>query len=207
MNSFARNGDQDWQFFRSFYSLAQAIRAQAATFLIANLALAPYAAKARVMQDMHRPGCTGQPDSDFLAMLIPHHEGAVDMARLVLIHGRDAMVRKIAEEIVASQTVEIAVMRGRMAASGFILQTQVPNHPHSRRRSITRLALLMFEAILPAWCTMPASASERFTSALSKLTICSASKLANARRKFSRLLRMVSQLKPACKPSRQIFFK
>ena len=73
------------------------------------------AGMARMMQDMHSPGYTGQPDSDFLAMMIPHHEDAVDMARLVLIHGRDPMVRKIAEEIVASQTVEIAVMRGRMA--------------------------------------------------------------------------------------------
>ena len=70
---------------------------------------------ARMMQDMHKPGYTGQPDADFLAMMIPHHEGAVDMARLVLIHGRDPMVRQIAEEIIASQTVEIAAMRGRMA--------------------------------------------------------------------------------------------
>ena len=43
---------------------------------------------ASMMQDMHSPGYTGQPNSDFLAMMIPHHEGAVDMARLVLIHGR-----------------------------------------------------------------------------------------------------------------------
>ena len=70
---------------------------------------------ARMMQDMHGPGYTGQPDSDFLAMMIPHHEGAVEMARLVLIHGRDPMVRQIAEDIIASQTVEIAAMRGRMA--------------------------------------------------------------------------------------------
>ena len=46
------------------------------------------AGMARMMQDMHSPGYTGQPDPDFLAMMIPHHEGAVDMARLVLIHGR-----------------------------------------------------------------------------------------------------------------------
>lgn len=70
---------------------------------------------ARMMQDMHAPGYTGQPDADFLAMMIPHHEGAVDMARLVLIHGRDPLVRQIAEDIIASQTVEIAAMRGRMA--------------------------------------------------------------------------------------------
>ena len=70
---------------------------------------------ARMMQDMHGLGYTGNPDADFLAMMIPHHEGAVDMARLVLIHGRDSLVRQIAEEIIASQTVEIAAMRGRMA--------------------------------------------------------------------------------------------
>ena len=70
---------------------------------------------ARMMQDMHGPGYTGNPDHDFLAMMIPHHEGAVDMARLVLIHGRDPLVRQLAEEIIASQTIEIAGMRARMA--------------------------------------------------------------------------------------------
>ena len=70
---------------------------------------------ARMMEDMHGPGYTGNPDHDFLAMMIPHHEGAVDMARLVLIHGRDALVRQLAEDIIAGQTVEIAGMRARMA--------------------------------------------------------------------------------------------
>jgi uncharacterized protein (DUF305 family) len=70
---------------------------------------------ARMMKAMHGLGYTGKPDTDFLAMMIPHHEGAVEMARLVLIHGRDPMVRQLAEEIIASQTVEIAAMRGRMA--------------------------------------------------------------------------------------------
>jgi uncharacterized protein (DUF305 family) len=70
---------------------------------------------ARMMQDMHGPGYTGRPDADFLSMMIPHHEGAVDMARLVLIHGQDPLVRQIAEDIIASQTVEIAAMRGRLA--------------------------------------------------------------------------------------------
>ena len=73
------------------------------------------AGMARMMQDMHGLNYTGNPDADFLSMMIPHHEGAVDMARLVLIHGRDPLVRMIAEDIIASQTVEIAAMRGRMA--------------------------------------------------------------------------------------------
>ena len=70
---------------------------------------------ARMMEDMHSPGYTGNPDRDFLAMMIPHHEGAIDMARLVLIHGSDPLVRQLAEEIIASQTVEITGMRARMA--------------------------------------------------------------------------------------------
>ena len=69
---------------------------------------------ARMMDDMHRPAFTGNPDHDFLAMMIPHHEGAIDMARLLLIHGRDPLVRQLAEDIIASQTIEVAGMRGRM---------------------------------------------------------------------------------------------
>ncbi len=68
----------------------------------------------KMMDDMHRPGYTGNADVDFLAMMIPHHQGAVDMARLLLIHGRDPLTRKLAEEIIASQTTEIAAMRARL---------------------------------------------------------------------------------------------
>lgn len=68
-----------------------------------------------MMRDMHAPGYTGKADVDFLAMMIPHHEGAVEMARLVLIHGRDPLTRKLAEEIIASQVVEIEGMKRRLA--------------------------------------------------------------------------------------------
>ena len=70
----------------------------------------------RMMQDMHAPGYTGNPDIDFLAMMIPHHEGAIEMARLALVHGRDPATRRLAEEIIASQTVEIEGMKRRLAA-------------------------------------------------------------------------------------------
>jgi len=69
----------------------------------------------KMMHGMHAPGYTGDPDTDFLAMMIPHHEGAVEMARLVLIHGRDPLVRALAAEIIAGQTVEIDAMRARLA--------------------------------------------------------------------------------------------
>jgi uncharacterized protein (DUF305 family) len=68
----------------------------------------------KMMTDMHAPGYTGNPDVDFLAMMIPHHEGAVEMARLALIHGTDPLVRKLAEDIIASQTSEIQTMKRRL---------------------------------------------------------------------------------------------
>ena len=68
----------------------------------------------RMMQAMHSPGYVGKADQDFLAMMIPHHAGAVDMARLVLQHGRDPVTRQLAEEIIAGQTVEIQSMQRRL---------------------------------------------------------------------------------------------
>lgn len=68
----------------------------------------------QMMDDMHASGHTGNPDVDFLAMMIPHHRGAVDMARLALIHGHDPLTRRLAEEIIASQTVEISGMNERL---------------------------------------------------------------------------------------------
>ena len=69
----------------------------------------------KMMEHMHAAGHSGNTDVDFLAMMIPHHEGAVEMARLALIYGNDPLTRKLAEEIIASQTSEIAAMKERLA--------------------------------------------------------------------------------------------
>ncbi|MEW6740366.1 MAG: DUF305 domain-containing protein [Nitrospirota bacterium] len=61
-----------------------------------------------------KKGMAGNPDIDFLAMMIPHHEGAIEMARLVLIYGTDPLVRKLAEDIIATQRVEIETMKQRL---------------------------------------------------------------------------------------------
>ena len=74
------------------------------------------AGMARMMKDMHAPGYSGNVDVDFLAMMIPHHAGAVEMARLVLTHGRDPTTRMLAQEIIAGQTIEIEGMTRRLAA-------------------------------------------------------------------------------------------
>lgn len=73
------------------------------------------ASMARMMHDMHASGYAGDADIDFLAMMIPHHAGAVDMARLVLQHGHDPATRQLAEEIIAGQTIEIESMSRRLA--------------------------------------------------------------------------------------------
>jgi uncharacterized protein (DUF305 family) len=67
-----------------------------------------------MMNNMHAAGYTGDADVDFLAMMIPHHEGAVEMARLLLIHGKDPLTRGLAEEIIAGQTAEITAMKNRL---------------------------------------------------------------------------------------------
>lgn len=74
------------------------------------------AGMAQMMADMHSPGYSGNADVDFLAMMVPHHQGAVDMARLVLQHGRDPATRVLAEEIIAGQTIEIQSMQRRLIA-------------------------------------------------------------------------------------------
>jgi uncharacterized protein (DUF305 family) len=54
---------------------------------------------------------TGDPDRDFIAMMIPHHQGAVDMAKLQLIYGRDLVLRRLAQAIIVEQQQEIEVMQ------------------------------------------------------------------------------------------------
>ncbi len=67
-----------------------------------------------MMTAMDAAPMSGNPDRDFLAMMIPHHQGAVDMARLVLVHGQDPLVRQLADEIIASQRSEIDSMTARL---------------------------------------------------------------------------------------------
>jgi uncharacterized protein (DUF305 family) len=58
---------------------------------------------------------SGDPDVDFARGMIPHHQGAIDMAKVALAHGKDPQMRKLAQEIVDNQEKEIAVLKDWLA--------------------------------------------------------------------------------------------
>ncbi len=68
------------------------------------------AANAKMHKDMTIT-FSGNADADFVRSMIPHHQGAVDVAEIVLKFGKDAEVKKLATDIIAAQKTEIAQMQ------------------------------------------------------------------------------------------------
>jgi uncharacterized protein (DUF305 family) len=69
------------------------------------------AGMAKMSHDMSHVPMTGNADQDFVAMMLPHHQGAVAMAEVEVKYGRDPAMRQMAKDIIAAQTQEIAEMR------------------------------------------------------------------------------------------------
>jgi uncharacterized protein (DUF305 family) len=78
----------------------------------------------RMHADMAHALRTGDADHDFASAMIPHHQGAIDMARVELLYGKDPVLRRMAQEIIVTQQQEIDVM-----------QRQIGSVPSSRVRN------------------------------------------------------------------------
>ena len=76
-------------------------------------------AMAIMERDMQAAPMNGKPGHDFVTMMLPHHQGAIDMAKSVLLNTQDPELRNLALGIIAEQQNEINVMRAWLA-----------RHPH-----------------------------------------------------------------------------
>ncbi len=70
----------------------------------------------RMAADSGNMRMSGDADEDFAAMMIVHHQGAIDMAKAELLHGKNPVLRRVAQEIVVTQAAEIEVLRRELPA-------------------------------------------------------------------------------------------
>jgi uncharacterized protein (DUF305 family) len=99
-------------------------------------ALTPQSFDAQLAQAMERMHAamaaapvSGQPERDFLATMIPHHQGAIDMAKAVLLVTTDTRIRNLAQSIVTEQQYEIQLMESLLAQT-----TQSPSPKQEKDR-------------------------------------------------------------------------
>jgi uncharacterized protein (DUF305 family) len=72
---------------------------------------------------------TGDPDADFRIQMIPHHQGAIDMARVAMRHAKDPWTRQLAEGVIVEQQREIAEMQVWLSQRGFMVPAgRQPRH-------------------------------------------------------------------------------
>jgi uncharacterized protein (DUF305 family) len=92
----------------------------AAVSIVAAAQMEPHAVSfMRAMNDsmnrmdsgMKSAPMNGNIDHDFATMMMPHHQGAIDMAKAELLYGKDPVMRRLAEEIVVDQQSEIQAMQ------------------------------------------------------------------------------------------------
>ena len=92
-----------------------------------------------MMKGMMAPA-TGKPDLDFVQGMIPHHQGAIEMAKVVLQYGKDPDIRKLAEGVVKAQEGEISVMNDWLAKTD---KVTLPTSPDSAKADDQAMASMM----------------------------------------------------------------
>jgi hypothetical protein len=115
------------------------------SFGSAPAAEAPYLAEnvgamTKMMVDMGiRP--SGDVDTDFVAMMVPHHQGAIEMAQAELRYGRNEPLRRMAQEIIVTQLQEITAMRvslGQDLPPSVASPDQIPNDSKSDNATLVK---------------------------------------------------------------------
>ncbi len=89
------------------------------------------AAMAKMMAGMSVPP-SGSVDKDFVASMVPHHQGAIDMAKSELRYGHNEQLRRLAQEIIVTQQEEITAMR---LAVGELLPASAPASEQIRKKT------------------------------------------------------------------------
>lgn len=108
-----------------------------AAYAAVPLADAAFIEETRIAMDRMMSGmdvrATGNADVDFATMMIPHHQGAIDMAMAELRHGRDERLRRIAQEIIVDQRQEIVAMQATLQREGASPSTTEPMNMETMR--------------------------------------------------------------------------
>ena len=106
----------------AFFSTARTVGAEDMKRMTMKPATSPadkaFAASMKTMMNGMNVKPTGKPDKDFVLMMIPHHLGAVDMAKVELQYGTDPELRQLATDIVAAQEKEMAQMKAWLEKNG-----------------------------------------------------------------------------------------
>jgi uncharacterized protein (DUF305 family) len=102
-------------------------------------------AMSTMMKGMMQPN-TGKADLDFVVGMVPHHQGAIDMAKVVLEFGKDVEVKKLAEGVVKAQEGEIAFMNAWLAKTDKATLPVSPDATKANEAAMTTMMKAMMMA-------------------------------------------------------------